>query len=100
MMPPYVARPHPWADKLALRYFSNGFCQLTVVHGNPLAHQFDGSFLIGFVGKKIPHDSRVSLGIESRDPDVPSCWPFSAPCAATVVAQCPALSNLPLSVIG
>ena len=24
--------------------------------------------------KKISHDSRVSLGIESRDPDVPSCW--------------------------
>jgi hypothetical protein len=74
MMPPYVAGPHPWADKLVFRYFSNGFGQLTFVHGNPLAHQFDGSFLIGFVCKEIPHDTRFSLGIESRDPDVPSSW--------------------------
>ena len=86
-MPPYVAGPHPWADKFVPRHLSDGFGQFPFVYGDPLANQFDGSFLIGFVCKKIPHDSRVSLGIESRDPDVPSCWHFSAPCAATVVGQ-------------
>jgi hypothetical protein len=43
------------------------------VHGDPLANQFDGSFLIGFICKEIPHDSRFSLGIESRNPHVPAC---------------------------
>jgi hypothetical protein len=73
-MPPYVAGPHSWSDKFAPRRLSNGFGQFPFVCGDPLANQFDGSFLIGFVCKKIPHDSRVSLGIESRDPGVPSCW--------------------------
>ena len=67
-----VAGPHPWADKFVPRHLSDGFGQFPFVYGDPLANQFDGSFLIGFVCKKIPHDSRVSLGIESRDPDVPS----------------------------
>jgi hypothetical protein len=31
-----------------------------------------------------PHDSRVSLGIESRDPDVPSCWHSHAPQLSSV----------------
>ena len=35
MMPPYVAGPHPWADKLVFRYFSNGFGQLTFVSREP-----------------------------------------------------------------
>src|SRR3981189_270312 len=73
-MPPYVAEPHPWADKFVPRHFSDAFGQLPFVDGDPLANQFDGSFLIGFVCKEIPHDSRLSLGIESRDPDIPSCW--------------------------
>jgi hypothetical protein len=77
--PPYVAGPHPWADKFVPRHLSDGFGQFPFVYGDPLANQFDGSFLIGFVCKKIPHDSRVSLGIESRDPDVPSCWHSHAP---------------------
>jgi hypothetical protein len=47
--------------------------QLPFVYGDPLANQLDGFFLIGFVRKEIPHDSRLSLGIETRDPDVPSC---------------------------
>jgi hypothetical protein len=73
-MPPYVAGPHPRVDKFVPRHFSDGFGQLPFVYGNPPANQLDGFFLIGFVHKKIPHDSRFSLGIESRDPDVPSCW--------------------------
>ena len=73
-MPPYVAGPHPWADKFVPRHFSDGFGQLPFVYGDPPANQLDGFFLIGFVCKEIPHDSRFSLGIESRDPDVPSCW--------------------------
>ena len=72
--PPYIAGPHSWADKFVPRHLSNGFGQFPFVYGDPLANQFDGSFLIGFVCKEIPHDSRFSLGIESRDPDVPSCW--------------------------
>ena len=82
--PPYVAGPHPWADKFVPRYLSDGFGQFPFVYGDPLANQFDGSFLIGFVCKKIPHDSRVSLGIESRDPDVPSCWHSHAPQRSSV----------------
>jgi hypothetical protein len=73
-MPLYVAGPHPRVDKFVPRHFSDGFGQLPFVYGNPPANQLDGFFLIGFVHKKIPHDSRFSLGIESRDPDVPSCW--------------------------
>src|SRR3977135_51394 len=73
-MPPYVAGLHSCADKFVPRHLSAGFGQLPFGHGDPLANQFDGSFLIGFVCKEIPHDSRFSLGIESRDPDIPSCW--------------------------
>ena len=82
--PPYVAGPHPWADKFVPRHLSDGFGQFPFVYGDPLANQFDGSFLIGFVCKKIPHDLRVSLGIESRDPDVPSCWHSHAPQLSSV----------------
>src|ERR1700747_1430489 len=62
--PPYIAGPHSWADKFVPRHLSTGFGQLPFVYGDPLANQFDGSFLIGFVCKEIPHDSRFSLGIE------------------------------------
>jgi hypothetical protein len=73
VIPPYVAGPHSRADKFVPRHFSDGFGQLPFVYGDPLANQLDGFFLIGFVRKEIPHDSRLSLGIETRDPDVPSC---------------------------
>ena len=73
-MPPDIAGPHSWADKFVSRDFSDGFGQLAFVYGDPLANQLDGSFLIRFVCKEILHHSRFSLGIESRDPDVPSCW--------------------------
>jgi hypothetical protein len=58
--PPYIAGPHSWGDKFVPRHLSNGFGQLPFVYGDPLANQFDGSFLIGFVCKEIPHDSRFS----------------------------------------
>jgi hypothetical protein len=70
---PYVAGPHPRANKFVPRHFSDGFGQLPFVYGDPLANQLDGFFLIGFVRKEIPHDSGLSLGIETRDPDVLSC---------------------------
>jgi hypothetical protein len=72
--PPYVAGPHPWADKFVPRHFGDGFSQFPFLYRDPLSNQFDGSFLIGFECEEISHDSRASLGIESRDPDVPSCW--------------------------
>jgi hypothetical protein len=71
-MPPDIAGPHPWPDKFVPGDFRDGFDQLPFVYGDPLTNQLDGSFLIRFVCKEIPHHSRFSLGIESRDPDV-SC---------------------------
>ena len=59
-MPPDIAGPHPWADKLVSRDFSDGFGQLAFVYGDPLANQLDGSFLIRFVCKEIPHLLRLS----------------------------------------
>ena len=47
-MPPYVAGSHPWANKFVPRHLSDGFGQFPFVYGDPLANQFDGSFLIGF----------------------------------------------------
>jgi hypothetical protein len=41
------------ADKFVPRHFSDGFGQLALLYGNPLANQFDGFFLIGFVRKEI-----------------------------------------------
>src|SRR3954453_21479837 len=73
-MPPDIAGPHPWPDKFVPGDFRDGFDQLPFVYGDALTNQLDGSFLIRFVCKEIPHHSRFSLGIESRDPDVPSCW--------------------------
>ena len=61
--PPYVAGPHPWADKFVPRHLSDGFGPF--VYGDPLANQFEGSFLIGFVCKKFrtirgfPSESKV-----------------------------------------
>ena len=58
-MPPYVAGSHPWADKFVPRHLSDGLGQFPFVYGDPLANQFDGSFLIGFVCKT-PELSRLS----------------------------------------
>ena len=35
--PPYVAGPHPWADKFVPRHLSDGFGQFPFVYGDPLA---------------------------------------------------------------
>src|SRR5712675_518080 len=43
-------------------------------HAAPVSPRQNSEFLIGFVCKEIPYDTRFSLGIESRNPDVPSCW--------------------------
>ena len=48
-MLPYIARPHPFADKFVRSHFGDSFGQLPFVHRDPLANQFDGSFLIGFI---------------------------------------------------
>jgi hypothetical protein len=61
--PPYVAGPHPRTRKHVPRHFRDGFGQFPFLHGNPLSNQFDGSMLVGFVRKKIPYETRFSLGI-------------------------------------
>jgi hypothetical protein len=70
---PYIAGSHPLAEKFVCCHFGDSFRHLPFVHGNSLANHFDGSFLIGFICKEIPHNSRSSLGIESRNPHVPTC---------------------------
>src|SRR5262249_54338664 len=39
-----------------------------------LANQFDGPFLVRLIRKEVTHISGFPFGIESRDPDIPSCW--------------------------
>ena len=60
--PPYVAGPHPWADKFVPRHLSDGFGQFPFVYGDPLANQFDGSFLIELV---LQENSRTIRGFPS-----------------------------------
>jgi len=72
-MLPYIAGSHRLAEKFVCCHFGDSFRHLPFVHGNSLANHFDGSFLIGFICKEIPHNSRSSLGIESRNPHVPTC---------------------------
>src|SRR5262249_52919188 len=72
-MLPYIAGSHRLAEKFVCCHFGDSFRHLPFVHGDSLANQFDGSFLIGFICKEIPHNSRSSLGIESRNPHVPTC---------------------------
>src|SRR5262245_26992994 len=72
-MLPYIAGSHRLAEKFVCCHFGDSFRHLPYVHGDSLANQFDGSFLIGFICKEIPHNSRSSLGIESRNPHVPTC---------------------------
>lgn len=68
----YVTRPHPFADELVPGRFGESFGPLSLPHRDPLADQFNGSFLVGLVHKEIAHASRLSLDIETRDPDLPS----------------------------
>src|SRR6266536_6199115 len=73
-MPFYVARPHVLADEFVPGYLDDSFGLFPFVHGDPLANQFDGPFLVRLIRKEVTHTSGFPLGIESRDPDIPSCW--------------------------
>jgi hypothetical protein len=73
-MPSYVARPHVLAGEFVPGYLGDSFGLLSFVHGDPLANQFDGPFLVRLIRKEVTHTSGFPLGIESRDPDIPSCW--------------------------
>jgi hypothetical protein len=70
----YVARPHVLADQFVPGYLGDSFGLFPFVHGHPLANQFDSPFLIRLIGEEVTHTSGFPLGIESRDPDIPSCW--------------------------
>src|SRR6266481_6932765 len=73
-MPSYIARPHVLADEFVPGYLGDSFGLFPFVHGDPLANQFDGPFLVRLIRKEVTHTSGFSFGIESRDPDIPSCW--------------------------
>src|SRR5215469_3036232 len=73
-MPSYVARPHVLTDEFVPGYLGDSFGLFPFVHGDFLAHQFDGPFLVRLIRKEVTHISGFPFGIESRDPDIPSCW--------------------------
>ncbi len=73
-MSSYVARSHVLADEFIPGYLGDSFGLLPFVHGDPLANQFDGPFLVRLIRKEVTHNSGFPLGIESRDPDILSCW--------------------------
>src|SRR6266568_9105749 len=73
-MPFYVARPHVLADEFVPGYLDDSFGLFPFVHGDPLANQFDGPFLVRLIRKEVTHISGFPFGIESRVPDIPSCW--------------------------
>src|SRR5438105_15896886 len=72
-MSSYVARPHVLADEFIPGYLGDSFGLLPFVHGDPLSNQFDGPFLVRLIRKEVTHISGFPFGIESRDPDMPSC---------------------------
>ena len=73
-MSSYVARPHVLTDEFVPGYLGDSFGLFPFVHGDPLANQFDGPFLVRLIRKEVTHISGFPFGIESRDPDIPSCW--------------------------
>src|SRR5262249_47414370 len=73
-MPSYVARPHVLTDEFVPGYLGDSFGLFPFVHGDPLANQFDGPFLVRLIRKEVTRISGFPFGIESRDPDIPSCW--------------------------
>src|SRR5262249_22372196 len=73
-MPSYVARPHVLTDEFVPGYLGDSFGFFPFVHGDPLANQFDGPFLVRLIRKEVTRISGFPFGIESRDPDIPSCW--------------------------
>src|SRR6516165_11249368 len=73
-MSSYVARPHVLTDEFVPGYLGDSFGLFPFVHGDSLANQFDGPFLVRLIRKEVTHISGFPFGIESRDPDIPSCW--------------------------
>src|SRR5262249_49044032 len=69
-MSSYVARPHVLADQFVPGYLGDSFGLFPFVHGDPLANQFDGPFLVRLIRKEVTHISGFPFGIESRDPDI------------------------------
>ncbi len=53
-MPSYVARPHVLADEFVPGYLGDSFGLFPFVHGDPLANQFDGPFLVSTPASDIP----------------------------------------------
>src|SRR5258708_19833071 len=92
-MSSYVARPHVLADQFVPGYLGYSFGLFPFVHGDPLANQFDGPFLVRLIRKEVTHTSGFSFGIESRDPDIPSCWP-SAPLPRSLCCSLPSPNQL------
>jgi hypothetical protein len=86
--PPYVARSHTGALKCASSHFGDSFGKLALVHGNPFANQFDGFCLIWFICQVISDDPSVSLGVERRHPDIPSCWHSDAADRPSCPSRC------------
>src|SRR5712671_5014781 len=62
-MSSYVARPHVLADQFVPGYLGDSFGLFPFVHGDPLANQFDGPFLIRLIGEEVTHTSGFPLGI-------------------------------------
>src|SRR5262249_51299948 len=72
-MPFYVARPHIMADEFVPGHLGDRFGLLPFAHGNPLANEFHGPFLVGLIRKEVPHSSGFPFKIEGCDPHIPSC---------------------------
>jgi len=53
-IPFYVARPHILADEFVPGHLGDSFGLLPFAHGNPLANEFHGPFLVGLICAKIP----------------------------------------------
>ena len=79
---------HTGALKCASSHFGDSFGKLALVHGNPFANQFDGFCLIWFICQVISDDPSVSLGVERRHPDIPSCWHSDAADRPSCPSRC------------
>ena len=92
-MPSYVARPHVLTDEFVAGYLGDSFGLFSFVHGDPLANQFDGPFLVRLIRKEVTHIS----GFPSESKVVTRTFhPAGIPalCAAVVAGQYPATIKL------
>src|SRR6516164_1988903 len=92
-MPSYVARPHVLTDEFVPGYLGDSFGLFPCVHGDPLANQFDGPFLVRLIRKEVTHIS----GFPSESKVVTRTFhPAGIPalCAAVVAGQYPASIKL------